>query len=150
MASIRDTILAALVARLDAIAGWSATLRGTVNTGVGASVQAIVYFVSEDKSVAGNDAYDCTMQVVVWIQAAEESASPSTDGGNPYRYLDRLVTAAEKVVHAPDSWGPAPTFADVEILGHDVLDPSEANIFGAFLRLQFRYRHSLTNPEVVA
>jgi hypothetical protein len=147
MASIRDNICNALVARLAAINGWKASLRGASNDNDDNEVQAVVFFVSEDKRIRGNQHYDATMQVVVMIECRMEDADPVADAGNPYRYLDRLVTEAEKTIHSPDAWGLSPDFTDVAIGGHDVSDPTENNTLTALLRVTFNYRHDYQNPE---
>lgn len=147
MASIRQNILDALVTRLAAISGWSAQLRGSPNSIGSAAVAAIVAPVSEDKSITTADQYQATLQVLVWIVCNAEDADGVLDGGNAYRYLDRLVTLAEKAIHDPDEWGLDPAFTDVQIVGHDVSEPTEDNQVAAQLRLQFRYRHSYQDPE---
>lgn len=146
MASIRDNILGALVTRLNGIAGWNAQLRGSTNA-ADSAVHAVVFFVSEEKRLANNESYSATMQVAVFITARAEDASPTVDGGNAYRYLDRLVVLAEKRIHAPDAWGVTPDFTDVVVNGHDVGDPTEQNEVTALLRLTFTYRHDLDDPE---
>jgi hypothetical protein len=146
MASIRDNILGALVTRLATISGWDVQLRGAVNT-ADAAVKAVVLFVAEDKRLANNEHYVCTMQVAVFLTARAEDAHPTTDAGNPYRYLDRLVVLAEKKIHDPDSWGLNPDFTDVVVNGHDVSDPTEENEVTALMRLTFTYRHDYQDPE---
>ena len=146
MGSIRDNILTALVSRLATIPGWDAQLRGVENTSA-TGVTAVVSFLTEEKQFANNEQYDCSMEVVVWIIGHVEDASVSLDASNAYRYLDRLVTLAEKKVHAPDSWGLNPDFTDVRINGHDVRDPEDESTVEALLRLTFTYRHQLANPE---
>lgn len=149
MASIRDNILGALVARLDAITGWNGQLRSATNVMEPASTEkvlAIVAFLNEDKELSNSQQYAATMQVLVYIVANIEDADPTLDGSNPYRYLDRLVALAESTVHAPDSWGIEPGFTDVQIRGHDVSDPTEANQVTAELRLVFTYRHDYQDP----
>lgn len=147
MGSIRDNILVALVARLAGInADWSVQLRASLNNAE-ATVQVVVQFISEAKSIANNQTYLATMNVGVLIVARAEDADEHLDDANPYRYLDRLVTAVEKQIHAPDSWGLDPDFTDVAIIGHDVQDPSDDNEVAALLRLSFKYRHDFQNPE---
>lgn len=147
MASIRDNILAALVARLATIPLWTAQLRTLQNDAGAAKVLAVVAFLTEDKHLATGDQYLASMQVLVWILANGEDADATLDAGNAYRYLDRLVVLAEKKIHAPDSWGLSPDFTDVQINGHDVNDPSADNQVQAHLRLTFTYRHHYQDPE---
>ena len=147
MASLRDVILTALVARLATISGWDAQLRGRENV-AGAAVQAVVFQLSEDKDLATIDQYLASLQVGVLITAASEDADATIDAGNPFRYLDRQVVLAEKKIHDPDSWGPNPPFTDVAVNGHDVVDPDEENQVRALLRLTFKYRHHFQDPEL--
>ena len=143
--SIRMAIQLALVARLAAL-GWLVQLRDVENAG-DAPVKAIVFQGSEDKRIENNDQYQATLQVAVEITVRAQDAHPTTDAGNAYRYLDRMVTLAETTIHSPDAWGLHPDFTDVTINGHDVSDPTERNEVQALLRLQFKYRHDYQNPE---
>lgn len=144
--SIRMSIALALVARLSTIPGWNAQLRSNENGG-DFPVIAVVFFEGEAKRIATNDQYLSTMPVSVFITGRLEDADPIVDEGNPYRYLDRLVTLAEKKIHSPDEWGLNPGFTDVSIEGHEVRDPDENNPMHAVLRLSFTYRHNYQNPE---
>jgi len=145
MGSIRDQILGAFVTRLGSIAGWSSQLRGAVNYG-DAAVRAVVFFASEDKTIATNETYQATMQVGVLLTVRSEDADAALDDGNPYRYLDRMVVEVERKVHDPDSWGLDPDYTDAVVLGHEVSDPDEQNELQAVVRLQFRYRHDYQDP----
>jgi hypothetical protein len=153
MASIRDQILRAFVARLAAIsADWKAELRDMLNV-AGAKVRAVVFAMSEDKAFANTDLYDCTLQVGVHIEVDVVDADDTLDGtgatgsANPFRYLDRMVVLAEKAVHVPDVWDVDPGFTRVLVNGHDVMDPADENSLAAVLRVTFEYRHQVTNPE---
>jgi hypothetical protein len=148
MATIRRAILEQLVTRLSAIAGWNVQLRLAENAGRHA-VEAIVFLLGEDKVHANDQLYACTMTVGVEISARVADAHPTTDDGNPYHYLDRLVAEVEKQIHTPDDW-PIDGFTDVHIDGHDVADPPAENEFmtvEALVRLTFTYRHSIHSPE---
>lgn len=150
MATIRANILGALITRLQAISGWNVQLRGAENTG-NHPITAIVYMLGEDKAIATNQAYDCTMTVGVEVEANVVDADPDLDDGNPFLYVDRLVAEVEKTIHVPDSWGLSPDLTDVRIDGHDVADPpteEEWMRVQALVRLTFRYRHSIESPEV--
>ena len=148
MASIRLSILDALAARLATIPGWLARLRDVENAEGNAPVVATVYFLDEDKRIANNRDYVATMQVGVELVARIEDASPTTDGGNAFRYLDRLVVLLEKKVHAPDSWGLEPDFTDVACNGHSVdnVEGDPTSVI-AYVLLTFTYRHDFQNPE---
>lgn len=148
MTSIRMNIAIALVARLATIQGWNVQLRSLENGG-DFPVIAIVFFEGEAKRIAISSPpqYQATCVVSVFIAGRSEDADPALDGGNPYRYLDRLVTLAEKKIHNPDSWGLNPDFTDVSIEGHEVRDPDESNPMHAVLRLAFTYRHDALDPE---
>jgi hypothetical protein len=150
MASIRMQLMTTLVARLATLPGWSARLRDVENESGTGAVQCVVYPVSEDKRLATNDSYIATLQVGIYIEARSENASATLDGGNPFRYLDRLLVLAEELVHQPDLWGAAPGFTDVVVNGHE-LDQAEGDPTSveAFLRLTFTYRHSYLSPETV-
>lgn len=150
MASIRMQLMTALVARLATLPGWSARLRDLDNESGTGTVQCVVYPIAEDKRLATSDSYIATLQVGIYIEARSEDASDVTDGGNPFRYLDRLVVLAESLVHQPDAWTSAPGFTDVVVNGHE-LDQAEGDPTSveAFLRLTFTYRHSYLSPEVV-
>jgi hypothetical protein len=149
MASIRQAILDALVTRLAAIPGFVARLRDVENPEANAPIVATVYFVDENKEIANDRLYACEMQVGVELRARIEDAHPTTDGGNAFRYLDRLVVLVEKKVHESDTWGIDPD-ADVEVKGHDVGqvegDPTSVE---ALILLTFEFRHDAGNPEVV-
>lgn len=146
MPSQRDTLLTTLVTRLDSIAGISAVLRSD-RTNVNAAVVAIVYPDSEDKRLANSNTYDATYRVEVMVVVRQEDADGVTDGGNPYRYLDRMVTLIESAVHTPDSWGIDPDYTDVMVTGHEVQDPSEDNEHAARVFIEFRYRHDYQDPS---
>lgn len=147
MTSIRMQLMLQLVDRLAAIDGWNSQLRDVENPS-DFTISAVVFEDSENKSnQRTNTQYLAELRVAVLIKGRADDADDVIDGGNAYRYLDRLVTAAEKVVHAPDSWGPNPLFDDVMIEGHEVFDPTDVNEVEALLRLTFRYRHDFQNPE---
>jgi len=165
MASIRDQVLNAFVARLALIPTWVAELRNRVNFDAGAvpgSVAAVVYPASEQKQFANDQQYDCIYRIAVQITCHDEDADDTLDGNgtagsaNPYRYLDRMVTLAEKAVHTPDDWDVDGEFTRVQILGHDVLDPApqddgtpgDPNQREAVLHVNFTFRCQVTNPEV--
>jgi len=146
VASIRDQILHTLTTRLSAVSGWSAQLRGAVNY-ADAAVRAVVFFVSEDKTIANNTQYIATMQAGVLLTVRTEDADATVDAGNPYRYLDRMVVEVERTIHDPDAWGIDPDYTDAMVMGHEVADPDEQNELQAVIRLQFRYRHDYQDPE---
>lgn len=147
MTSIRLQLMKQLVARLAAIDGWNAQLRDVENPSDFA-ISAVVFEDAENKSnQRTNTQYLAELRVAVLIKGRAADADPVLDEGNAYSYLDRLVTAAEKVIHAPDVWGPNPLFDDVRIEGHEVFDPTDVNEVEALLRLTFIYRHDATNPE---
>lgn len=147
MASIRDQILMALVARIDAVSGISAALRADENT-VNSPVHVIVYPIGEDKGLDTSQSYNSTFRVEALLLALAGDADATLDGGNPYRYLDRMVTEVEKVIHEPDEWGPAAPVTDVWIAGHDVIDPDEENEVAARISITFKYRHYYKDPSV--
>jgi hypothetical protein len=144
--TIRDTIMTALVTRIAAQTGWTAQLRSGSNE-AGDGVTATVFMTGEDKKLANIDQYNCTLLVGVEILAQAEDADATIDAGNPYRYLDRLVSQAEQVIHEPDDWGLDPDYTDVQILGHEVRPPSDDVTLAALLRLQFTYRCSIATPQ---
>jgi hypothetical protein len=147
VASVRDVILQALVARLATIAGFTAQLRGVGNSSADLPL-AVVLPISEDKSLANSEAYDCTLNVGVLLTVGIEDADATIDAGNAFRYLDRQVVLIEKKIHDPDSWGPNPPFTDVLVNGHDVSEiEGDDTKVDAFVRLTFRYRHHYQNPE---
>jgi hypothetical protein len=147
VASIRDTLLTTLVTRIDAIDGVSCVLRSSRNEATSA-VAVIVYPDGEDKELATNDQYQATYRVEALIIVREEDASEALDDSNPYRYIDRMITAIEKVVHTPDSWGIDPDYTDVVVGGHAVEDPSEDNELMARIFITFTYRHNYQDPEL--
>ena len=148
MVSIRYGILRSLRDRLTGIAGWTAQLRGTENAGGGTKVHAVVEFLGEDNVFGSTDLYTCTMTVSVSITGRTADAGPAYSN-DPFEYLDSLVATAEKKIHSPDSWGPAPSFTDVRIDGHAVADPESGDELmevSALLRLTFTYQHQITDP----
>lgn len=144
--TIRDTLLTTFVARLDAITDVSAALRTTVNN-VPNPVHCIVYPEGEDKSLRSHQQYQCTFRVEVLVVVREEDADATLDGGNAYRYLDRMVGEVEKVLHAPDSWGLDPDYTDMWTTGHVVEDPSDQNELMARVFVQFQYVHDYQDPS---
>jgi len=145
MGSIRDGLLTTLVSRIDNISGVTCSLRSRANT-ISDAVTCIVYPDSEDTRLANAYAYDATLRCEVLIIVRAENATELTDGGNEYRYLDRMLVEVQKVVHTPDSWGSAPSFTDVEMTGHVMEDPSEENELSARLSVTFTYRHNYQDP----
>jgi len=143
--SIRMNIQKALVARLAALR-WNSQLHGHENSG-DAPVKAITFAPTEDKRIETTDQYQATLSVFVEITVRVQDAHPTTDSGNAYEYLDRMVTLAEKTIHSPDEWGLTPSFSDAAIAGHDTADPNERGEVQALLRLQFKYRHDYQDPE---
>lgn len=146
MGSQRDTLLTTLVTRIDGISGITAQLRSSRQT-VSDAVVAIVYPDSEDKELANSNTYLATYRCGVLIIVREEDADAVTDASNPYRYLDRMVTEVEKVIHTPDAWGVDPDYTDVQITGHEVDDPTDDNEFMARLLVEFKYRHDYQDPS---
>ncbi len=144
--SIRDQIMRALVTRIATLTGFDAQLRGLTNE-AGDGVTATVFYTSEDKRPANIDSYNCTLLVGIEILASAGDADEELDDGNPFRYLDRLVSQIEQTIHAPDQWGVDPDFTDVQILGHDVRPPNDEQVMGALVRLQFTYRHTIQTPQ---
>lgn len=152
MTSIRTAIQQALVARLGAIAGWNAQLRGPINRG-DHPIKAVVFLLAEDKRPRNNEVYFATMLVGVELTVRAEDASATLDldttgEPNPFLYLDRMVVLAEKAIHVPDNgWGINPGFDDVWVNGHDVGDPADDNEISALIRLSITYRHHFQDPE---
>ena len=149
MASLRDQILEAGAARINALGGgWVATTRN-VRTPQAGEKQAIL--VDERENKVGQDSwyYAAELQVAVVIRARVEKAAGGTFGGDVYRYLDALVVEVEKVVHAdptPFSWGVAGVTA-IDVMGHTKFEPDKNNIAVAKVDLKVRYRHDFANPE---
>ncbi len=146
MASIRDSLLTTLVSRINAISGITGQLRGSYQT-LTQPVVGIVVPVGEDKRLANNNTYDANYRCEVMIIVRQEDAQADTDDSNPFRYLDRMITEVEKVVHTPDSWGVSPDYTDVEITGHEVDEPTDENEYVARLFITFTYRHDYQDPE---
>lgn len=147
--TIRTDILKQLRTRLQQIDGWSVQIARMPSNerDADASVHAFIEIVGEDKSVAGNDSYQCTMQVAVDLLANVEDADADIDEGNPLLYIDRLVAEIEKSLHSPDSWGAEPAYADAYITGHAIAPPDESSNVEARVALTFQYRHSYRDPS---
>lgn len=142
MTSCRDRIAEELVVRLRTNAGW--TVERGERAGVGnVPVLAVVYQIGENKRVASTEHYACTLRLGVLLRSGVERASPTLDGGNAQRYMDRLLTLAEKAVHA-STW---PDEVIVSLEGHEVAPPGEANQIEALLTITFEYRHEFADPE---
>jgi hypothetical protein len=150
MVSVRVALLDALVARLATITGWTARLDNGENREGNAPIVANVFMVDEDKQLANSDHYLATLQVGVQVCARRDRADATLDGGNPWKYLDRLVVLLEKKVHAPDSWGVNPDYTEVVINGHTpyAIDGDETTVYADVL-ITFTYRHSYLNPEAL-
>lgn len=146
MASIRDSLLRSLVARLAGNAGWDAQVRARTNSWDPAKkISAVAYVEFEQKRLENNLLYGAQMQVTVRVRGRDEDADDSLDGSNPYRYLDRLVAVVEAAPHVPADWAD-PGFTDVEVTGHEVLPPGEQNTVSAEVHVSFRYRHNVDDP----
>lgn len=152
MTSIRAHILKKLAARLDAITDWSGQVRNKGNEDeADAKVFAIVAPSAEDKSITGGNTYGGQYRVSVLLIGRVENVDPVEHDGNPYLYLDSLVTALEQQMHAPDDWGLSPTFSDVAVEGHSVIDPEgDSSELSAAVFLLFKYQHRLEDPELPA
>lgn len=141
MASLRDAIAMELVARLAALPGWTARMRsGDEQTNV--PVLALVAITSEQKRPTSQLFYGCTLNLGVLIQARKEDADDELDGGNPVRYLDRLVAEAEAAVHS----APWPNEELPTLTGHSIEPLEEENLLGAELTLSVQYRHNFDDP----
>lgn len=138
--TIRKTLLKALVARIDALPGWTVGLRGTENA-VAGPVHAIVVQDGEDKTIANSQSYNATLRVSVVVMVRAEDADETLDDGNAFLYLDRKMSEIENVLHDPDAWGVNPGFTEVRCVGHEVADPSDANELMARVLVRFTYRH---------
>lgn len=145
MASLRDQIATELVARLDALTGWAATLRGGDEV-TNVAVLAIVAILGESKRPRDSLMYACTLQLGVLIRGRREDADPTLDDENPVRYMDRLVASAERAVHA-DPW---PNDEVVSITGHTVDASDDPTVLEATLTLTVDYRHNFDDPDTYA
>lgn len=141
--SIRVRIQQALVERLATATGWDVQLRGRENASP-ALPHAIVYQIAESKDVANNLEYSAVLEIGVLVVIRPEEEPTET---NPYLQLDRAISAVEQVIHSPDSWGLDPDFTDVQILGHEVSEPTEDTEPMGWVRLQFKYRHNIETPQ---
>lgn len=144
MASCRDQIAQELVARLGAISGWTVARgdRGAPASNV--PVLAMVYQIGENKTVGSTEHYACTLRLGVILRSGIEHASPTVDGGNGQRYLDRLITLAEQAVHSAD-W-PDQVLQAIE--GHEIAPPGESSVLEALVSISFQYRHQFDDPGV--
>lgn len=141
MASLRDSIAMELVRRLNALPGWTARMRdGEETTNV--PILALVAIAGESKRLVNQLFYGCTLSLGVLIEIRKEDADATLDGGNPVRYLDRLVAAAEAVVHAE----PWPNEEAPTLTGHQIDQPENANMLSAELTLTVAYRHNFDDP----
>jgi hypothetical protein len=151
MTSIRYQLLNELVARVDAITDVGCVLRNITNQ-VDQAVMCIAYPEGEEMQLANTNSYNASFRVEVMVIVRVEDADDTLDGdgtagsANPYRYIDRMLTEVQKVVHTPDQWGTVPDFTDVAMTGHVVEDPTEANELEARLFIEFSYRHDYQNP----
>lgn len=149
MASLRDLIAQTLVARLAVLPGW-VVQRGRRDMPstlpVGKTVLAIVYELSESKRPANTEFYACTLRLGVVVRSGIENASLPLDDSNSERYLDRLVTQVEQVVHS-EAWDDQ-VIASIE--GHETAPPSEANVVEALVTVSIEYRHNFDDPTVYA
>lgn len=143
MTSCRDQIAEELATRLRANSGWTVD-RGERAGTANVPVLAVVYQIGENKTVASTEHYACTLRLGVLLRSGVERASSTLDGGNAQRYMDRLLTLAEKSVHS-STW---PNEVIVSLEGHEVAPPSETNQIEALLTITFQYRHQFTDPAV--
>jgi hypothetical protein len=143
MASLRDQIADRLRARLAAIPGWFATMRNGEEVGNSSPVLAVVALMGESKRPVDTLFYACTLRLQVSLIVRREDADPVLDGGNPVRYLDRIVATAERAVHA----APWPNEEMPTIEGHEIEPPSDSHDFFAYLSVQVDYRHNLADPD---
>lgn len=144
MASLRDALAQILVSRLAALPGWTA-LRGGRDQASNAGVLALVHQISESKQAANTHFYACSLRLGVIVRSGAELASASLDGGNPQRYLDRLVADVERAVHS----SPWPSETIVNIEGHEVAPPSESSVVEALVTVRCDYRHAFDDPDSI-
>lgn len=142
MASLRDQIAERLRARLASNRGWVATMRNGEEVG-NSPVLAVVAIMGESKRPVDTLFYACTLRLQVMLIVHREDADAVLDGGNPVRYLDRIVATAERAVHA----APWPNEEIPTIEGHEVEPPNDSHDFFAFLSVQVEYRHNFTDPD---
>lgn len=151
MASIRDVILSTLVGQLKTLPGWTAQLRSLRNVGASYTKRAIVFLVGEQKQLANQIMYACTLQVRLLVSAHSEDADATLDGtldepaGDPFRYLDRCVSELEAALADPAIGWPD-GFTELILGGHDQQDPSDDNEVEAIVRLLITYRHNVDDP----
>lgn len=142
MASLREAIALELVARLAAIPGWSAAFRGAEET-TNVPILALVAILGESKRPRDTLFYACNLRLGVLIRGRREDAEATAHGGNPVRYLDELVAAAERAVHgAPWPNQEAPT-----ITGHSIDASDDPTVLEAQLDLFVDYRHNFDDPD---
>lgn len=143
MASLRDQIAEAFVARFAALEKVTAYRRDIVTSMVFDDVLVVVNVLGESKRLEMELFYDCTLRIGVTVVVNREEADPVLDGSNELRYMDRALAQLEKEVHATA----LPTDAYAVISGHDVQPPAEPNQIAAGLELQVRYRHNYDDPD---
>lgn len=140
--SIRQQILRDFVARLNTISGWAGQLRSDKNDfTTNKQVLAVVAATGERKQLSNSERYDAWLTVEVLVVGHTEDTDPTLDGGNPYAYLDRLVSQVEQAMHLPDTWGVNPAFTDGWVDGHQVQEPAQEAQIVAVVNCTFHYRH---------
>lgn len=143
MASLRDQIAGRLVARLAQNSGWAASMRDGEEVG-NVGILAVVSMMGEDKRPVDTLFYACTLRLRVLLVVRREDADAVLDGGNPVRYLDRIIATAERSVHS----APWPNEEQPTIEGHEVEAPGDPNELAAYLNLQVEYRHNFNDPDL--
>lgn len=147
--SIRDQILEALVVRLRAqLTGW--TVGRDDGRNAGGTPQAIVFGLGSqnDRTLRGDGAgelvYAVRYRAGVFLRVGVEDADAVTDGGNVFRYLDRVVRQVEAaIVHAP-TWAAIDAQVRFDLLGHDVaeLEEEDPTELSAVVGIEFQFDES--------
>lgn len=153
MASLRDQILEAIAAELDAVAGLTASQRGARETG-DVEVRVLVFDAEERKQIVWDQYWDCALRVVAEVAVQIEDASAVTHGSNAYRYLDEQMTLVEaswqtiRTALIPGGARAVAGFDDVLLAGTKKFDPSpDLNEVAGHVFFDVHYRHDVADPS---
>ncbi len=145
---VRDQIAQELISRISELSGWTA-VRADTEVTQNVPKLAVVAQLEERKEPRDTASYACRLDLLVIVRVHGEDASPTTHGGNPWRYLDDCVADIETKIHKSDTNGwPIPWAAadEVTIQGSEQM-PGESNDVVALLRMQAQYRHLYRDPR---
>lgn len=146
-ASVRDTLLEVLLARLKLLPGYVAERRMPGENDADHAKLALLIGGDENVAETGTNLTRArTMAVKVFVQVRGEDA-PKDLGSNPERYLDHELARVEKALYTPLA---LPNNDAMETLGWVILAEPDSTLFRGVIELSITYHVNAGNPTVYA